>query len=290
MINSIKFFLKRIILTVNFLYEENFVSKKRKEKFRRDFYILLRKLEKTENFAFLRFSDGELFVLQNKKLIISKNYWSLDDKKYYANFSNDDKKEFLPSKHQFYRKKLFQSLKLKKKNYFKGISCSCCNGDVAVTFMSSIAKSDKNLTYSNLLQNGNYKLYITKMVNLFKKKKIILISNKNNDFKKLPFRIIKRFDVGVNCFINDYSILYKIINYIKKYKVKNHLFLFSASSLSNILIMELYKKFDTNTYIDVGSTLNPYFNFKTLSKSRSYLSEYWTNSKSSNHLKKRCYW
>ena len=290
MISKIKFFLKNTILIINFLYEEYFVSKKRKEKFKRDFNILLRKLEKKENFSYSRFSDGELFVLQNKKLIISKNYWSLEDKKYYANFSNDDKKEFLPTKHQFYRKKLIQSLKFKKKNYFKGISCSCCNGKTAVNYMKSIAKDDKNLTHSNLLQNGNYKLFITKMLSLFKKKKIVLISNKNNDFKKLPFRVIKRFDIGINCFVNDYSVLYKIINYIKKYTIKNHVFLFSASSLSNVLIMELYREFDENTYIDIGSTLNQYFNFKPLSISSFYVSDYWNSCKHSKHLKKNCYW
>ena len=67
MISKIKFFLKNTILIINFLYEEYFVSKKRKEKFKRDFNILLRKLEKKENFSYSRFSDGELFVLQNKK-------------------------------------------------------------------------------------------------------------------------------------------------------------------------------------------------------------------------------
>ena len=71
----------------------------------------------------------------------------------------------------FTEKKLIQSLKFKKKNYFKGISCSCCNGKTAVNYMKSIAKDDKNLTHSNLLQNGNYKLFITKMLSLFKKKK-----------------------------------------------------------------------------------------------------------------------
>ena len=96
--------------------------------------------------------------------------------------------------------------------------------------------------------------------------------------------------MGVNCFINDYSILHKIQNFIKNKKIKNHLFLFSASSLSNVLIKELFDEFANNTYIDVGSTLNPYYDFQTLSKSRSYLSEYWIKSSTSNHLKKKCYW
>lgn len=68
------------------------------------------------------------------------------------------------------------------------------------------------------------------------------------------------------------------------------MFLISASSLSNILIMKLFKNFDKNTYLDVGSTLNAYYSKNILSKSRSYLSEYWLNDQSTKHLKKICYW
>lgn len=290
MIKKVRLYIKVFYLKINFLYDKYFISKKRKLKFRKDFNILFKKLKKKENFAFLRFSDGELFVLQNKKLIIAKRYWSLEDKKYFANFSDSDKKMFLPSKHQFYRQKLYQSLKFKKKNYFKGISCTCCNGNIPTKYMKNIANNDRNLTFSNILQNGNYNYFIKKMVNLFNEKKIILISNYNSNHKKLPFKVLKKFNVGTNCFINDYSLIYKIKNYIKKNKIKNHVFLFSASSLSNIIIKELFNEFDYNTYIDIGSTLNPYYDFESLSKSRSYLSEYWINSESSNHLKKICYW
>lgn len=290
MLKRIKFFLKFIFLKINFYYEEYFISKKRKKKFKKDFNILFKKLKEYENFAFLRFSDGELFVLQNKKLIISKRYWVLEDKKYFAKFNYEETKKFLPSKHQFYQKKLYQSLIFEKKNYFKGISCSCCNGKSAVNYMKNIANDKANLTFSNLLQNANYKLFIKRIVVFFKNRKIILISNKNHDYKKLPFKVIKKFDVGVNCFINDFSLLDDIRNFIKKKKIKNHIFLFSASSLSNILIKELFDEFADNTYIDVGSTLNPYYDFQSLSKGRSYLSEYWTKNSTSNHLKKNCYW
>ena len=34
-----------------------------------------------ENFAFARFSDGELFILQNKSLVLAENHWSLDGNK-----------------------------------------------------------------------------------------------------------------------------------------------------------------------------------------------------------------
>ena len=252
--------------------------------------MLLKKLKKKENFAYARFSDGELFVLENKKLIISKNYWSLNDKKIYAKFHKDDQKKFIPSKHQFYRNKLIKSLTFEKKNYFKGISCTCCNGKSNYIYMKNLVKSEKNLTFSNLLQNNNYPLFIEVMLKSFFKRKVIIVANKNHDHLKLPFNVKKKFNIGQNCFINDFNLIKKIKKFIKSNKIKNHVFLISASSLSNILIMELFKDFEKNTYIDVGSTLNPYYNKSVLSKSRSYLSEYWLKSKSSAHLNKVCYW
>ena len=58
----------------------------------------IKKLKK--NFAFSRFSDGELFVIQNKKLIIANNYWLLDDKKTYAKFHKNDQKKIFTFKTQ----------------------------------------------------------------------------------------------------------------------------------------------------------------------------------------------
>ena len=288
--NKLKNVLKNFKISCSFYLVNFFISEDRKKKFTKDFNILLKKLNKKENFAFSRFSDGELFILQNKKLIISLKYWLVGDKKINANFSKDDQKEFLPSKHQFYRQKLISSLTFKKKNYFKGISCTCCNGKKQVKYMKYLANNDINLTFSNLLQNGNYHSFMEKMLKIFSKKKIILIANKNHNHLKLPFKVKKKFSIGINCFINDYSKIKNIKNFIRKNKIKNHIFLFQASSLSNILIYELFRDYDKNTYIDIGSTLNPYYNESLLSKSRSYLSEYWLRDRSSKHLKKKCYW
>ena len=78
MIKKIKFYLKIFFFKINILYELFLFQKKKKAKFKKDFNILFKKLKNCENFAFLRFSDGELFVLENKKLIISKRYWVLE--------------------------------------------------------------------------------------------------------------------------------------------------------------------------------------------------------------------
>lgn len=290
MIDNFILFLKKIKISLIFFFKHQLIHQKKKKKFKKDIKIFIDKLNRNENFAFVRFSDGELFILENKKLIISKNYWSLNNKKIFNSFDKNDQKEFIPSKHQFYRNQLIESIIFKKKNYFKGISCSCCNGKKNVNFMKNFCNNDKNLTFSNLLQNNNYPEFVETIVKIFKKKNIILVANKNHDQLKLPFRVKKKFNIGKNCLINDFNIIEKIKNFIKNNKIEDHLFLISASSLSNILIMKLFKNFDKNTYLDVGSTLNAYYSKNILSKSRSYLSEYWLNDQSTKHLKKICYW
>jgi hypothetical protein len=290
MINFIKFIKRKIFICYRLFYYKFFVSNNRKIKFSNDLKNFEKKIIQKQNFAFSRFSDGELFIIQNKKLIISDNFWQLEKKKFYTKFSKNEKKEFLPSKHQFYRSKLIESLNFKMKNYYKGISCVCCNGLENVNFMKGISGVGHDITFSNLFQNGNYPYFVEVFFKLFKRKKIILIANENVSIKTLPFKIEKKFDVGENCFINNYSLIDELKKFIKNNKIENHIFLICASSLSNVLIYELYKEFNNNTYLDIGSTLNFHFNNNKNIKSRSYLSEYWEDKYDIEFLNRFCYW
>jgi len=267
-----------------------FISDNRKKKFKNDFLDFLSKIKSFTNFAFSRFSDGELFIIQNKKLVIDIDYWILENKKTFAKFSANEKKEFLPERDQFYRNKLIESLAFRKKNYFKGIACACCSGSENVSFLSSFCKNDENITFSNLLQNGNYNSFMNIFLEEIKTRDIILIANKNLSPNNLLFEVKKIFTVGENCLINDYSLINKLKNFIKDNNIQNHIFLISAASLSNIIVYELYKEYDFNTYIDIGSTLNPLLGLDGWQGSRTYLKEYWEEQKPVQYLDKNCYW
>ena len=65
--------------------------------------------------------------------------------------------------------------------------------------------------------------------------------------------------------------------WIQENGIKNHIFLFSASSLSNILCHELYKDFDNNQYMDIGSSLGPYLRLEGWKGTRTYLHTFWSN-------------
>ena len=288
--NKLKFLKKKLFSFLGNIKYKYFIDFKRKFKFKEDLIKIEKKIKNKENFAFLRFSDGELFILQNKKLVISNNFWILDNVKKRVKFSKNEKKSFIPEKHKFYRDKLIQSYKFNKKNYFKGISCSCCNGKNDVNYMKSLSSLNKNFTFSNLLQNGNYPRFVKTILKLLKKRNVILIANKTSSIEYLPFKIKKKFSVGENCFINDYSLIKKLKFYIKKFRIKNYIFLISASSLSNLIIYELFKENSNNTYIDIGSTLNYYLNKKKISNSRSYLEEFWGEKKDIEYLNRNCYW
>ena len=150
--------------------------------FREDLNKFIEKLRMGENFSFSRFSDGEVRVLQDKKLVLT------EDKITIGSHENDrgdklslnEQKEYNPEKHQWVREKLLESLQFKKEGYYKGICCKCCqsgqhgmSADEEVKWMinlSGLDTYDEHLTWSNLWLNGNYGLFLEHMLPYFLRK------------------------------------------------------------------------------------------------------------------------
>jgi len=260
--------------------------------FKGDFDKLRDKLSIGENFAFARFSDGELHTLQNRPVELAEKFWSLDGVQHHGWYNKEEQKKFVPEEHQFNRQKLIDSLQFKKDNYYKGISCRCCVGEVDFKWQLDLHGTDEtheSLTWANLWNNGNYEAFMDEIVPLFKDKEIIMVVNEIAKLHDLPFKVKKSFRVGSNCFINDYFLVDVLKDYIEKQGIENHVFLISCGSLSNVIIKQLYEANDNNTYIDIGSTLNPIMKMEGWKGSRAYLSEYWLKQ-GRNYLNKNCIW
>ena len=73
--------------------------------------ILKDMLIRGENFAFSRFSDGEIYMLQKKEIVMSPNGALVGDIKLPGNYPEDDWKHYDPEEHEFYRKKLEEDRK-----------------------------------------------------------------------------------------------------------------------------------------------------------------------------------
>ena len=257
--------------------------------FKEEFFKLLMLVQSKEPFAFARFSDGEMSVLKNKRLVLAENYFIQEDV-YGENpvrapipYMEEERKEFNPEEHSFYHKKLVEAFQFKKKNYFKGIPGTNEWGRQAFDFCLDLYGDEdhEHLSFSNAMINGNYSLFVNMMIPEFKKRDIILVCNKNATLDNLPFKVKKDFRIGSNCMVNDYNLIEEMKRYISDNDIKDHVFLFSAATLSNFLIYELYKDFDQNQYIDIGSSLSPLLGLQGWRGTRVYLRCYWegeTNS------------
>ena len=240
-----------------------------KKDFTEHFNMFLSKLSLGENFAYSRFSDGEMYLLMDRSTTLGEGYYAIDGQKRKGSYHPINYKNIDHSEHKFFYDALKDAFKYHAKNYFVGLSCRCCVGENNFKWQVDLrGGDDDHLTWSNLLINGNFNRFINEMVPLFSNKKVVFIGNENLDLSKLPFKVEKDFRVGSNCAINDFDLSDKIIKWVKENNIKNHLFLFSAASLSEVLIHKLFMAENENTYIDVGTGLNLYLRVDT---SRGYL-------------------
>lgn len=243
------------------------------KEFREDFRFFLNKLEDWENFTFARFSDGELFMLQNKKVVLAEGLTQVGETLHGCHYSREDHKEFLPGEHEFYRARLEDALRYEAEGYYKGICCPCCVGVENYQWMKS--RAGERISWSNLWMNSNYPLFVEKFLPALADRDVCLVCNENADVSGLPFVLVKDWRVGFNCQVNDYGLISEIADWIGDNEIEDHVFLFSAASLSEFLCHQLHEKFPENTYVDVGTALNRHLG---LSVERGYLKGYWGGS------------
>lgn len=241
--------------------------------FTNDFYKFTDMIRRGENFALSRFSDGEMYILQGTELKLAEGLVQIGDVHNHGNFYKQiDAKHFDPKIHEGTRNHLIRALQHKQHNYFKGISCPCCVGKENFDWQVNLhGGDDDSLTWANIWVNGNYHPFIKITLPLFFNRKCVFVGHKDADISMFQF-FVKDFRVGYNAMVNDIPKIDEIKEWIKTNNIENHLFLFSASTFSNLAIYELYKEFPNNTYIDIGTTLSP---MTSNVYERDYLSSFW---------------
>ncbi len=249
--------------------------------FKKAFNKLLTKVQNNEQFAFARFSDGELYMMRNQPVIIGTDHYVTGDIKGRNVYGEEEVKEFLPERDQVYRDKLLECFKDVQPNYFKGI---CTSNENSVTpnnpfnYQIDLHGGDhETLTYANLLINSNYPRFMEEMMPVIAEKDVIYVVNKLANTDKLPFKLKKKFEIGANCMINDFHLIEEIKEYIAQNNIKEHVILCSAATLSNFIIHDCFVENNQNTFLDIGSCLNPLLELEGWKGTRGYLQHYWLN-------------
>ena len=255
--------------------------------FKEEFWKFHALLKNKIPFCFIRFSDGEFFILKNQEVKLSSNSYIAGDTKGSCIYTEEEQKHFLPGRDEFYRQELLKSFTHSQENYFKGI---CSRGDVGeegFNFQLKLLGTDReeDLTFSNLFVNSNYPLFINELLPIIStnERPVAMVLNEKCNISKLPFKITKEFRIGNNCLVRNYSMAEEISNFLSD--KKDWIVLCSASSLSNLIGYYCFKNNSQNTIIDIGSTLNPLLDLEGWKYSRDYLRHFWMGQTSNYCLR-----
>jgi hypothetical protein len=207
-----------------------------------DIQILKDSIESGENISFSKFCDGEWAVMQNSS-INNKEFW----------FNADDVAD------QDKRSQLIKAFKYKDDRYFVGITCTNVFGvDTHRAMKAMCGQDEDHLTWADIWVNSNYKYYLNEILPLFSKRTVILFCNKKGNVNNLPFTPYMVFPVENNAWAYNWDIIDTAKKIITNNKLKNILFLFCCGPFGNILCHQLTEHCKDNTYLDIGSTLNPF--------------------------------
>ncbi|MGJ8669224.1 MAG: glycosyltransferase [Oceanococcus sp.] len=225
--------------------------------FTQELQLFNRKLREQDNFALVRFGDGEMLVINGESIDLSEK--CNGEHKYSPGDDNDER----------HRAVLAESLVHQQDNYFVGLPCRCCVGDALCERLRVQSRQpEERLTWANIFVNSNYPKFLQDTVAALKQRPVVVVCHEKADLSGLPFEVVADFRVGANAWVQDYDgMLEKMLAYLQS-QPQNQVFLFSAGVLSNMLIYQLAKAFPENTYLDVGSVFD---DLMGLGKTRKYL-------------------
>jgi hypothetical protein len=217
-----------------------------------DFTKFLNKIKAGEHFSLSRWGDGELTILEGKHIDIRS--------KGNGEFRYDPN---LPQYNQA-REKLMEAYVYKDDQYYIGIACPCCVGQEKYQYMKEKSGQDEeHLTWANIFVNANYHRTINELIPELSNHEVDIVVNKNSKIDKLPFKPKNVLTVGTDAWYEDLDLGRNMLEQILMKGVKNRVFLIAAGPLANILTYTLWiYGSKENTYIDIGSILDPYLQLK----------------------------
>jgi len=207
-----------------------------------DICVFKHKLENGINFTFSKYADGEWAVLENR---------GTNNSEFWFNPENDSD--------TYKREKLVESFLFQHPQYYVGISCPCCQGQKVFEEMMEMCEQPQDrLTWANLWVNRNYRYYLSDILPAYSKKKTVLYCHENGDLGSLPFTPSKVFPISEDAWGRNWNLVEDSKQYIANNSIEDHVFLFCCGPFGNILCHQLTEFSDKNTYLDIGSTLNPF--------------------------------
>lgn len=210
-------------------------------------------------FTYVRFSDGEIELLRNRRLSIDGGVTEFRGRRFANQFPNFDQKHFDPRSDQAIRCDLMASAVFRGSTYFKGIPTSHNDAIIDREFMLRLNGGfTQQMTFSDLFMNSNFlrarSLFFPFLAEFFKD--ILVVGNWRCELMGYlaKGRLIKIPDNFFSSSLYQ-STLQEVMAKLLE-APKSALILSSASSLSNIIGHRLYCHRADLTFLDIGTTLH----------------------------------
>ena len=208
-------------------------------------------------FTFIRFSDGEIEILRNRKLVIGGGTTEFRGRRFSNKFSDIDQKRFDPDSSKDVRRDLLSSAIFSEPGFFKGIPTRHNNAIADREFMLRLNGGySRQMTFSDLFLNSNFLRarmhFFPTLVASFKD--LIVVGNWRCTLSGYlgKGRLVEIPDD----FFSSYRETLDLVQRTLEGAPKRALVLSSASSLSNVLGYRLRTIRPDITFLDVGTVLN----------------------------------
>jgi hypothetical protein len=210
-------------------------------------------------FTYVRFSDGEIELLRNRKLSIDGGVTEFRGRRFANQFPDFDQKYFDPRSDQAIRRDLMASAVFRGNTYFKGIPTSHNNAIIDREFMLRLNGGfTQQITFSDLFMNSNFlrarSTFFPFLAEFFED--ILVVGNWRCKLCEYLSKgqLIKIPDNFFSLSIYE-STLQEVMTELLD-APKSALVLSSASSLSNIIGHRLYCHRSDITFLDIGTALH----------------------------------
>lgn len=203
-----------------------------------EFDKIWQKLQRGENFAFLRYGDGERSIILGKSVKAQEGWVSPN---YVSRLGED----------------LLETLNKTDDRIYYGISCPCCDSSAYYWYKTRV--ENKNITFANLFVNCNYKKFIENFEKI--NREAVFIGNFRAENKPVGnLKILKYYNIGDDCISFWENQAGELLEKIKSdFKDRNDLlYVVSAGPMSEPIIVDLFNNNQNNCYIDFGSAIDKY--------------------------------
>lgn len=211
--------------------------------FNEDFKFFTDLIRSEKNFAYARYADGEVALMQGRAVGAGSQAFHIDNWR----APNDITKA---------GRDLIDTLNHTESDYYYAISSKSDQAS-DYQFLISNIKSN-NITFANLWINANYQ----KMKAFYEtlNKEVYVVCNEKAKKESFPFKVLELFPFPNDC-VNywenwgeDY--IHQLASYVNE--IKNKTFFISCGPVSEIIIHRLYQTNNRNQYIDVGSSIDEF--------------------------------